>query len=55
MVTDAQAIMAERGFVVSRRNLGASPAELTLIDASKLLDERERWTRLFKETFARAR
>ena len=52
MVTDGQAIMADRGFVVSRRNLGASPAELTLIDAPKLLDERERWTKLFKETFA---
>jgi iron(III) transport system substrate-binding protein len=52
MVTDAQAIMAERGFVVSRRNLGASPAELTLIDAPRLLDEREKWTRLYKETFA---
>jgi iron(III) transport system substrate-binding protein len=51
MVTDGQAIMADRGFVVSRRNLGVSPAELTLIDAPKLLDERERWTRLYKETF----
>lgn len=52
MLTDAQSIMAERGYVVTRRGLGAMPAELTLIDAAKLLDEREKWTRLFKETFA---
>ncbi len=51
MLTDGQAIMADRGFVVTRRNLGAMPADLTLIDAAKLLDQRERWTRLFKETF----
>jgi iron(III) transport system substrate-binding protein len=51
MLTDGQAIMADRGFV-TRRNLSAMPAEPTLIDAPKLLDEREKWTRLYKETFA---
>jgi iron(III) transport system substrate-binding protein len=51
MLTDGQAIMADRGFV-TRRNLSTMPVELTLIDSAKLLDEREKWTRLYKETFA---
>ena len=33
MLTEAQPIMAERGYVVTRRDLGLMPAELTLIDA----------------------
>jgi len=51
MLTDGQAILADRGYVVTRRNLSAMPADLTLIDLPKLLDERDRWTRLFKEIF----
>jgi iron(III) transport system substrate-binding protein len=51
MVTDGQAIMADRGFV-TRQNLNAVPVEVTLIDAPRLLDERDKWTRLYKETFA---
>ncbi len=51
MLTDGQAIMAERGFVVTKRNVSAMPADLTLIDLPRFVDERDKWTRLFKETF----
>ena len=51
MLSDGQDIMAERGFV-TRRTLSAMTTELTLIDAPRLLDERDKWTRLYKETFA---
>src|SRR5262249_14346523 len=50
MLTDGQAIMADRGFV-TRQNLSALPVVPTLIDAPRLLDERDKWTRLYKETF----
>jgi iron(III) transport system substrate-binding protein len=52
MLTDGQAIMAQRGYVVTRRDLAAIPSDLRLIDLAKFLDQREKWTRLFKETFA---
>jgi ABC-type Fe3+ transport system substrate-binding protein len=51
MLTDAQAIMAERGYVVTKRNTGAMPANLAFIDLPKFLDERDKWTRLYKEIF----
>jgi iron(III) transport system substrate-binding protein len=51
MLTDAQAIMAQRGYVVTRRDLAVIPADLRLIDLAGFIDRREKWTRLFKETF----
>jgi iron(III) transport system substrate-binding protein len=51
MLTDGQAILAHRGYVVSRRDLAAIPADLRLIDLAAFIDQREKWTRLFKETF----
>lgn len=51
MLTDAQAIMAQRGYVVTRRDLAVIPADLRLIDLADFIDRREKWTRLFKETF----
>jgi iron(III) transport system substrate-binding protein len=53
MLTDGQAIMAQRGHVVTRRAMAAMPADLTPIDLAKFIDEREKWTRLFKEIFVR--
>jgi len=51
MLSGGQQIMADRGYVVTRRTLSAMPAGLTLIDLPKLLDERDKWSRLFKEIF----
>ena len=51
MLTDGQTIMAHRGYVVTRRDLAAIPADLRLIDLAKFIDQREKWTRLFKEIF----
>jgi iron(III) transport system substrate-binding protein len=51
MLTDGQAIMADRGFAVTRRDLAAIPGDLRLIDLARFLDQREKWTRLFKEIF----
>jgi hypothetical protein len=33
----------------------AVPADLALVDSVKLLDEGEKWTKLFNETFATGR
>ena len=51
MLTDGQTIMAQRGYVVTRRDLAAIPADLRLIDLAKFIDQREKWARLFKEIF----
>jgi iron(III) transport system substrate-binding protein len=51
MLTDGQDLMAQRGYVVTRRDLAAIPADLRLIDLASFIDQREKWTRLFKETF----
>jgi iron(III) transport system substrate-binding protein len=51
MLTHGQAIMAQRGYLVTRRDLAAIPAGLRLIDLAGFLDQREKWTRLFKEIF----
>jgi len=51
MLTDAQTIMAQRGYVVTRRDLAVVPADLRPIDVGKFIDQREKWTRLFKEIF----
>src|SRR5262249_25212592 len=53
MLTDAQAIMAQRGYVVTLRDLAAIPPDLRLIDLAGFIDQREKWTRLFKEIFVK--
>ena len=50
MLADGQAIMADRGFVTPQ-NLSALPFAPTPINARRFLDEREKWTKLYKETF----
>lgn len=51
MLTDGQDLMAQRGYVVTRRDLAAIPADLRLIDLANFIDQREKWTRLFREIF----
>lgn len=52
MLTDAQRIMAQEGYVVTRRGAGAMPANLVLVDLGKFVDEHDKWTRLYREIFS---
>jgi len=53
MLTDGQAIMAARGYVVANRNVGGLPAglDVAVVDTPKFLDERDKWTKLYKDVF----
>ena len=51
-LTDGQRILAKRGNVPTNRAVKEPPPGLTLVDVGKYLDEGDRWTKLFKETFA---
>jgi iron(III) transport system substrate-binding protein len=52
ILTDGQTILAEREAVPTNPKVKAPPAGLVFVDLPKFLDQGERWTRLFKETFA---
>jgi iron(III) transport system substrate-binding protein len=49
---DGQGILAERGNVPTNRTVQEPPPGLTFVDVAKFLDEGDKWTKLFKETFA---
>lgn len=53
MLSDGQAILAARDHVVTNRRYGGLPADLSVafVDLPKYLDERDKWTRLFKDVF----
>jgi iron(III) transport system substrate-binding protein len=46
-----QRILAERGFVPARRALQPPVGELRIVDPALLLDEGEKWTRLYESIF----
>jgi len=52
-LSDGQAVLAARDHVVTNRKFGGLTPDLhaTFVDLPKFLDEREKWTRLFKEVF----
>jgi iron(III) transport system substrate-binding protein len=49
---DGQRILAERGNVPTNRTVKEPPPGLAFVDVAKFLDEGDKWTKLFKETFA---
>jgi len=49
---DGQRILLERGNVPTNRAVQAPPPGLAFVDVAKFLDEGDKWTKLFKETFA---
>ena len=49
---DGQRILAERGNVPTNRTVQEPPPGLAFVDVAKFLDEGDKWTKLFKETFA---
>ncbi|MEA2907101.1 MAG: iron(III) transport system substrate-binding protein [Alphaproteobacteria bacterium] len=52
ILTDGQKILSEREAVPTDPKVKASPEGLIFVDLPKFMDEGERWTKLFKETFA---
>jgi iron(III) transport system substrate-binding protein len=52
ILTDGQRILAEREAVPTNPKVKAAPNNLIFVDLPKFMDEGEKWTRLFKETFA---
>jgi iron(III) transport system substrate-binding protein len=50
-LTDAQKILANREAVVTDPRVKPLPKDLIFVDLPKFLDEGEKWTRLFQETF----
>jgi iron(III) transport system substrate-binding protein len=53
-LSEGQRILAARGNVPTNKSV-KPPPEVTLVDSAKLLDEGEKWTKLFNETFAPGR
>jgi iron(III) transport system substrate-binding protein len=51
---EGQRILAARGSVPTNKSI-QPPPEVTLVDSAKVLDEGEKWTKLFNETFAPGR
>jgi iron(III) transport system substrate-binding protein len=51
---EGQRILAARGIVPTNKSV-KPPPEVTLVDSAKVLDEGEKWTKLFNETFAPGR
>jgi ABC-type Fe3+ transport system substrate-binding protein len=51
---EGQRILAARGNVPTNKSV-KPPPEVTLVDSAKVLDEGEKWTKLFNETFAPGR
>ena len=49
---DGQRILLERGNVPTNRTVEEPPPGLAFVDVAKFLDEGDKWTKLFKETFA---
>src|SRR5262249_28447457 len=55
VLTEGQKTLAEREAVPTNPKVKAPPQNLIFIDLPKFLDEGDKWTRLFKDTFAPAR
>jgi iron(III) transport system substrate-binding protein len=51
-LTDGERILAERGNVPTNRTIAEPPPGVGLLDVAKFLDQQDKWTRLFKATFA---
>jgi ABC-type Fe3+ transport system substrate-binding protein len=50
-LTDAQKILADREAVPTDPRAKALPKDLIFVDLPKFLDESEKWTKLFHDTF----
>jgi iron(III) transport system substrate-binding protein len=50
-LSEGQRILAERGNVPTNARVKAPPPDLALIDSAKLLDEGDKWSKLFQDVF----
>jgi iron(III) transport system substrate-binding protein len=50
-LSEGQRILAERGNVPTNARVKAPPPDLVLIDGARLLDEGDKWSRLFQDVF----
>ncbi len=50
-LTDGQRILSQRGNVPTNRSVAEPPPGIGLLDVAKFLDQEDKWTKLFKETF----
>jgi iron(III) transport system substrate-binding protein len=50
-LTDAQKILADRQAIPTDPRVKAPPKDLVFVDLPKYLDEDQKWTRLFNDTF----
>jgi len=51
ILTDGQKILAEREAVPTNPKVKAAPRGLIFVDLARFMDDGEKWTRLFRETF----
>jgi iron(III) transport system substrate-binding protein len=51
-LSDGQRILLQRGNMPTNAKVAQPPAGLNLVDIPQYLDQEDKWTRLFKETFA---
>lgn len=51
ILTDGQKMLAEREAVPTNPKVKAAPPGLIFVDLARFMDEGEKWTRLFRETF----
>jgi ABC-type Fe3+ transport system substrate-binding protein len=54
-LTDAQKILADREAVPTNPKVKPPPKDLIFVDLPKFLDEGEKWTKLFQDTFIKPR
>jgi iron(III) transport system substrate-binding protein len=51
-LTDGQRVLFARGNLPTNRTVAEPPPGLSLVDIPQYLDQEDKWTKLFKETFA---
>jgi iron(III) transport system substrate-binding protein len=51
-LTEGERILAERGNVPTNRTVQELPPGISFVDVAQFLDQEDKWTKLFKQTFA---
>jgi hypothetical protein len=51
-LTDGERILAERGNVPTNRTVQELPPGISFVNVAQFLDQEDKWTKLFKATFA---
>lgn len=51
-LTEGERILADRGNVATNRTVQELPPGISFVDVAQFLDQEDKWTKLFKQTFA---